>query len=566
MKKLKLKGQIFFAIVITIISLALCILFFTHIQVNKLAVRNHEKNLESNINLSLSLIDERYPGSWKVEGESLYKGEDIVNGKIELVDMIKGETGNEVTVFLNDTRVSTTVKAEGNKRAVGTKASENVIKTVLKDGKEYVGEAKILGINHQVRYVPIKNETGETIGMFFMGIEKKTIDNEVNKITYVIIAVTLLVSLISFIIVMFLSKGITGPITKVVTHMSAISNGDLTMETDSSHIKRQDEAGKLTQSLDIMQKSLKQIIMNVKNSSRDINSKSEELSALAREMSLSSSGVATTISEVADGTSKQAEHLSGISQLMFEFGNKLDGMLLSIREIDSSSKGINTMAVESNDRLELLIQSVENVSISFEEFSNKVAKLGDNIVRVSDITTLIDSIAEQTNLLALNAAIEAARVGEAGRGFAVVADEIRKLAEQSKQSAEDINNLVGSVANETSTIVKNTDGVKSELNNQEDVIKGSIESFKKIINEVEEIIPKIQAINTTSIAVNNDRREIQEKIEEISAVSEEVSASAQEIAAASEELSASSNEVEETAKLLQNTTGGMITEVDRFKI
>lgn len=566
MRVLKLKGQILITVIGIMVFLALNILFFTYTQVNKLALKNYEKNLESNINLALSLIDEKHPGSWRVDGETLYKGEDIVNDKSELVDMVKEETGNEVTIFLNDTRISTTVVDGSNKRAVGTKASEKVIKTVITDGKEYTGEAEILGIAHQVKYVPIKNESGDIVGMFFMGLEKKTINNEIRNIILVIAGLTLLISTIAFFVVIFVAKRLADPITAVVSHMSVISNGDLTKETDPRFINRHDEAGELTQSLDTMQKALKQIILDVKSLSNDINSKSETLSALAGEMSLSSGGVATTIGEVAEGTSKQAEYLSGISQALFEFGNKLDDMLKSIKDIDSSSKDINTMAVESNDKLTSLKQSVESMGISFEEFSNKILGLDKNIAKVNEITVMINNIAEQTNLLALNAAIEAARVGDAGRGFAVVAEEIRKLAEQSKESAEEINNLINSVSSETSIIVNNTEGIKSELITQEDVIKNSIESFKKIIDEVGEIIPKIQAINTTSISINSDKQEILERIEEISAVSQEVSASAQEIAAASEELSASSSEVAETAKLLKNTTNGMTAEVERFKV
>ncbi|AJH00177.1 hypothetical protein LF65_03620 [Clostridium beijerinckii] len=97
--------------------------------------------------------------------------------------------------------------------------------------------------------------------------------------------------------------------------------------------------------------------------------------------------------------------------------------------------------------LEWLNQSVTHVSNSFKTFYNKITELGKNVNKINEITNLINDVADQTNLLALNAAIEAARAGDSGKGFAVVADEIRQLAEQSKESAKNIEKDKNSILN-----------------------------------------------------------------------------------------------------------------------
>jgi methyl-accepting chemotaxis protein len=117
------------------------------------------------------------------------------------------------------------------------------------------------------------------------------------------------------------------------------------------------------------------------------------------------------------------------------------------------------MAKISNDKMTQLVTSINSIGSAFKDVSNKISELGMSVNKINEITALINSIADQTNLLALNAAIEAARAGEAGKGFAVVADEIRKLAEQSKNSSGEIDNLITLILSETKEVISTTNEV-----------------------------------------------------------------------------------------------------------
>ena len=175
MIKLKIKGKILFMIISNVIILSILILAITFFQARKMIEANFEKQLNSTGNLALSLIDKTYPGDWKESEGKLYKGNRLMNGDTELVDKIREYTGNHFTIFLKDTRVATTVTSEG-KRAIDTKASQNIIDTVLNQGKEYIGKAKVLNLSYEVKYVPVRDTGGKVIGMFFVGIEKSKAD------------------------------------------------------------------------------------------------------------------------------------------------------------------------------------------------------------------------------------------------------------------------------------------------------------------------------------------------------------------------------------------------------
>jgi methyl-accepting chemotaxis protein len=209
---------------------------------------------------------------------------------------------------------------------------------------------------------------------------------------------------------------------------------------------------------------------------------------------------------------------------------------------------------------------VNNIGEFFKDFNTKILGLGQNVAQINEITDLINSITDQTNLLALNAAIEAARAGEAGKGFSVVAEEIRKLAEQSKSSMENINKLVMGISKSTGTMLKNAEVISGELDNQSQVINIATNSYDKMIEAVNAIGPKIEVVDTLTDNLNKEKDTIIGQITNVSSIAQEVSASAEEIAASSQQMNASTEEVASAAQSLSGMIQEMIKEVNRFKL
>ncbi|GAA0085873.1 methyl-accepting chemotaxis protein [Clostridium sp. CTA-7] len=420
----------------------------------------------------------------------------------------------------------------------------------------YNGESKYVG------YAPIKLTNWSTA----ITIDTDEILSEIRTLNIGIAIVSIIFIIIGGLIVVLISKSISKPIDGVMIHLKEISEGDLSKEISEELLNRQDEIGKMSSALDVMKGSIINILNDIKESSTGIDTQTDKLSVTGDEVLSSSKNISIAINDVSKGTMNQATDLVDITAILQEFSAKLEDMVKIIKDVDVNTINIKSMANNSNDDMENVIESVRNVNKAFNDLILKTQGVGKNVTKVNEITNLINSISEQTNLLALNAAIEAARAGEAGRGFSVVAEEIRKLAEQSKESSINIATIISQISKDTELMVETTDSVKSELQTQEKNIFTAIKSFENITVAVNEITPKINVANNSVEDLNENKDVILEKIEGASAISEEVSASAEEISASTEEMTSSTKVVAESLNELSDMSKKMMVNVNKFKI
>lgn len=485
-------------------------------------------------------------------------------------DITLGKTGQAFMINKQGTSI-----ADADKNLV--LKADNIINDVKKDsnlksladiegkmikGESGIGEYTYRGISKYMGYAPIKG----TSWSIAITSEKSEVLGSVVTLKIYVGAASAIFIILSIIFVYTLSGSITRNLIAVIKYLGIISCGDLSGDIGSRYLNMNDETGILARAVKSMQDSFVNMIKTIRDNSSEISKSADDLSSVSEEISSSSSNVATAMQDVAKGAGTQAENLVNITGILNKFGEELGEIINAIKEVDTNAKGINTMSEESDGEMEKLAQSMESLSNSFNDFILKTTGLGENVVKINEITNLINSIAQQTNLLALNAAIEAARAGESGRGFSVVAEEIRKLSEQTRESSENINTLIGNVSKDSDLMIKSSEDIKNELSSQISVVNTAIESFKHIVNEIGQISPKINSINNLTANIDKGKTNIISSIEEISSVSEEVSASSEEIAASSEEMNASTEEVAATAHTLSNMTTDMKKEIAKFKV
>ncbi len=212
-RKILILPTVFFLIILAICPVALWVVR------DKLFVATLEK-LKGDLAMGEALLGERHPGEWSIRDGKLYKGETQMNDNFAVIDQIGSLTGDTVTIFQGETRVATNVKNPSGDRALGTQAAQNVIAATLQKGEIFIGNAMVVGISSQTAYKPIRNNKGEIIGMFYVGVPYSHHTQALNDITLKILFFSSLAIVFVFLLSLFLIRTITRPIHRVVAGLT----------------------------------------------------------------------------------------------------------------------------------------------------------------------------------------------------------------------------------------------------------------------------------------------------------------------------------------------------------
>ena len=417
------------------------------------------------------------------------------------------------------------------------------------------------GQYYMTGYAPIKNSSGEVVAIACMDKSMTLFVNMKQYLIFGILVADLAIIQVAVFITFFISKKIGNHAKTIKVQLQKMADGDLENEIQ---IKSKDELGSIAESLNVFRQTTACILKAVKDTSNEVSSHSKILSDVAREMESASQTTSSMITNLEEDTNQQTDDIKGISDTLHNFGNKVELTARAAEYINSSMSVIDQKAKGSNENLISLDNSIKDLNLVFEDIRDKIHGLGVHLSRVNDISNLINSIADQTNLLALNASIEAARAGEAGKGFTVVAEEIRKLAEQSKESAGSINALIEMISSESDVVVSTSESMSKKLELQIKVIEDSISSFRDIVNSIEEIIPNVREINQNIEIIDQDKNKIILTTERVSKKEETIFETTEVITAATQELYASSEEVSGTSAELSSKAKDLVETVERF--
>jgi methyl-accepting chemotaxis protein len=212
-----------------------------------------------------------------------------------------------------------------------------------------------------------------------------------------------------------------------------------------------------------------------------------------------------------------------------------------------------------------LIEKSNKTKIATSEVNDIVQDMNESTKQINAISEKIANITEQTNLLSLNASIESARAGEAGRGFAVVADEIRKLAEESKSSTEEIKAIIASIQMKSDTAVKAIALTENVVNEQELAVDQTQHIFSEILKSIEVMITKVNEVKMAIVDINEKKQLTVSEIENISFISEQTASASEEVSASSEEISATMEELTAHSSELQILAEQLGIEINKFK-
>lgn len=450
--------------------------------------------------------------------------------------------------------------AHPNKEIVGTEEATklsvwNYIKTSASGftSYEYNGDEKY------ATFITNENTGWKIIG----SMSENEISDDIDSINNAMFITIGIMILISTILSYFLSKSMASHAKALRDAFSKTAKGDLTTRVD---IKSGDEFGFLGKDFNMMIDNISGLMSEVKVSSEVVLETSTNLAAMAGETTISITQVSRAIEEISQGATEQASNAQDGAM----------GMSILSEGIDEIADTTNHLEQVAFDALDLghigldVVKELAGKSDRTKEASNEVSQIvtdmSQKTEQINMISDAIADITEQTNLLSLNASIEAARAGEAGRGFAVVADEIRKLAEQSKQSTEEIRKIIESIQTMSKNAAKAMNESNDLVKDQDVAVEETEKIFIKILDAINDLTERIKQIGSSAKVIDAKKDEVVGQIENISSVSEETASASEEVSASTEEINATMDEVTRYAQDLQELAKALELGIQRFKL
>ena len=465
--------------------------------------------------------------------------------------------GNTGYVFVSD--IDGIVLAHPQKDVINTDAAAKLnIWDKVKSEKSGFVNYQFNGVNKFAVY-----ETNELTGWKLVAtLDNNELSVDTQSILNTMFITIGIMAIIAIVISLFLSKGIAHNIKMLKEVFAKASDGDLTVCITAS---TQDEFKELATSFNSMISNISELMNNVTTSSNTVLETSTSLASMSEEISASVNEVAKAIEEVSAGATEQVQNAQKGASEMEDLSKKLDQVSVNSNEMNKISGNTKELGVKGLHMIETLTEKSNKTKSATNEVNNIVQDMNESTKQISSISETIANITEQTNLLSLNASIESARAGEAGRGFAVVAEEIRKLAEESKASTEEIKKIITNIQDKSNTAVKAIQLTGTVVNEQELAVGETQQIFSEILKSIETMILKVDEVKLSIVDINKKKQSTLSEIENISFISEQTASSSEEVTASTEEITATMEELSSHSNELQILAQKLGDEISKFK-
>lgn len=395
-------------------------------------------------------------------------------------------------------------------------------------------------------------------------VKQSIIDiEENNEHTNNVILVTTLVSIVITLMVIIILHKALKPLDQLQISFKRVADGDL---TEKIKVTSKDEVGALTVSVNQMIDTLRNTISAIYDSSQQVASSAEELSASSQESTKVTHHLSSLTQNLADATEQQLGKFIAMATTVGDLSQGIQQVHENGEEMDGLSDTAKDAAVAGHTGMTTIVTEMNVIYSSVEETYKIIQGLEEKSAAIENIVSLISNLAEQTNLLALNAAIEAARAGEHGKGFAVVADEVRKLAEESKTSANNVREVLAEVQRETEIAVHS-------MSNGLDKVTSGIASTHQVNDTFRTIETSIAQLSNKVVEVSNHLRDMSKQsdsvvyfVEEVKSLAESNTTATHESLASTQQQLASSEEILSSAETLARLADQQKSMIAQFKL
>lgn len=395
---------------------------------------------------------------------------------------------------------------------------------------------------------PIHDESGKIFAYFAVDADASMVPEGLHALlvnSIIILAVFLIIILL---IQYFAVRKTLSPIKDLVRGIEHVSEGNFDIEIKTG----QDDLGIINDKFNDMVRKIREMLAKVQETSQEVTESARALLSISEDNNSKSILLTNNIQEVSSGIKSQEQATIDSARAMSDMATVIQTIASSAANVSDEAYAMEQKSIEGNEIVQQVATQMGLITQSVSSTSNAIRKLENRSREIGDILGIITGISSQTNLLALNAAIEAARVGEHGKGFAVVAGEVRKLAEQSERSANQISELITEIQTEILNAVESMKQGKGDVEKGIAVAEQSGILFEEILNATKKVADQIQEVSSAT-------EEISAGTEEITATSEELTITAQKTAATSDKITKTIQEQQTSMKGVVDASTKMTT-------
>lgn len=566
---MRLKQKILMIAILPLLLLGIVIIVFGDKQITNVLTENTEEGLQATAIAVRTTLRKMNNEPYRLnENNELVKGDLNISQTPDLVDEIKEGTDIDVTIFFGDTRYMSSIIDDNGQRIIGTQAGPRAIETVLGKGEEFFAtDAVVNNADYFGYYIPLFDfETNEVIGMVFAGMPQAEAKAQIRRIIVLIVALVVIVGVICAILIFFTVNKMVKHLENGVTALSQLSEGKLNIRLDDKLLNEKDEIGDICRAIEKMKENLSGIIATIKEDSSILLDASDKLREKTDVTTEHVEQMEKAVNEIAIGAGSQAEETQDATESIILMGNMIEETASELANLNERANSIKERGEVAIGALRELQSTNEKTSAAINIIYEQTNVTNESAQKIKEATALITNIAEETNLLSLNASIEAARAGEQGRGFAVVAAQIQKLAEQSNESARQIEGIILSLIEDSDKAVATMNEVKEIMELQNENVTNTGTQVTQLLSDVDESLIMIGDVTEKTNKVNDVRSGVVDTVQNLSAIAQENAASTQETSASVTEISGIIAEIAGNAAELKGISNRMDDSMSMFEM
>lgn len=452
---------------------------------------------------------------------------------------------------------------------IGKSVENAVIKGVvseLKNGQK--PENKVVtydfnGVNKYAAYNISKDQSKIVVISADESEVLQPVNNMMKLAVFALIVVVVIVSAIGAVITEIALR----PIIRVSQIVQKMADLDFSENENTEKMKkRKDETGVMTRSVALLREELVDLLEGIQKQSVQLFKTSANLDGDSDETQKMVEQVDRAVGDIATGATSQAQETQNATENVIAMGNMIEDTNAEAERLNGNAQRMKDSSDQAMQILKELNEINDRTKQSIEEVYTQTNITNESVQKIKEATVLIASIAEETNLLSLNASIEAARAGEQGKGFAVVASQIQKLAEQSNESASQIDEITNALISDSTKSVETIAQVRDIMNEQSEKMEKTDSMFRQVNTGVDHAMDSVNTITEKTELLNQSREKIIDVVQNLSAIAEENAASSQETSASITQVNTVVTDISDNASGLKDIAYHLENDVKRVQL